>query len=306
MHLELVSELNARDEFAELAVEWISRARDLLFPGFDENLSAGLLPFTPPDPAAGYWVLGRPTALKANAYIQQRPHDSLGRGAAYSGRSWGKLVNGLAKAYPFRVSLVMSAVDDTGKNAGSGSSLLIGVRRDPDSPGWTRFEASLPPDIVDLSGSPRQQELVSFAREWAAKVETCYGHITDDADSLATALERATARYSWETVPRCREALRGYSWVTVCAASLAAKLGGCAGLERTGVFCTVAEVAGGSVFLQATPTFEEYDDTAMRRVFEVLAPVLLPGRVSAPAGGSWAGRLVTDVDAADYQGAQGS
>lgn len=154
MHVELVSELNARDEFAALAVEWISRVKDLAFPGFDENLSAGLLPFTPPDPPAGYWMLGRPTALKANAYIQRRPHDSLGRSATYSRRSWGKLVNGLAEAYPFRVSLVMSAVDDTGKNAGSGSSLLIGVRRDPDSPGWTRFEASLPPDIVDLSRAP--------------------------------------------------------------------------------------------------------------------------------------------------------
>lgn len=250
-------------------------------------------------------MLGRLTALKANAYIQQRPHDSLGRGATYGRRSWGKLVNGLAEAYPFRVSLVMSAVDDTGKNAGSGSSLLIGVRRDPDSPGWTRFEASLPPDIVDLSQAPLQRELVSFVREWVAKIETCYGHITDDADSLATALERAIARYSWETLPRCREALRGYSWVTVCPAGLAARLGGCAGLDRTGAFCAVAEVAGGAVFLQATPAFEEYDDAATRRVFEALAPVLLPGRVSAPADG-WAGRLVTDVDAADYQDGQES
>lgn len=306
MHVELASELNAPDEFAALAVEWIAGIRDLLFPGFDENVSAGFLPFSPPDPPTGYWMLGRPTALKGNAYIQRRPHDSLGRGATYSRRSWEKLANGLAEAYPFRVSLVMSAVDDTGKNAGSGSSLLIGVRRDPDSPGWVRFEASLPPDIVDLSRSSLEQELVSFIREWAAKVETCYGHVTDDADSLATALERATARYSWETLPRCREALRGYSWVTVCSSGLAARLGGCTGLERTGAFWAVAEVAGGSVFLQATRTFEEYDDAAMRRVFEALAPVLLPGRVSAPAGGGWVGRLVTGVDAADYQGGQES
>jgi hypothetical protein len=60
-------------------------------------------------------------------------------------------------------------------------------------------------------------------------------------------------------------------------------------------------MAGQSVFLQATRTFEEYDDAAMRRVFEALAPVLLQGRVSPPTGG-WTGRLVTGVDAADYAG----
>ncbi len=301
MHVELVSELDSRDEFARLTGEWITGIRDLLYPGFDENQSRGLLPFSPPDPPAGYWILGRPAALKANIYIQRYPHDSLGRGATYSGRSWEKLVNGLAEAYPFRVSLLLSAVDDTGKAAGSGSSLLIGVRRDADSPGWVRFEASPPPDIVDVSGSPQlQRELVSFVREWVAKVKTCYGHVTDDADSLATALERATGRYSWDTIPRCREALRGYSWVTVCPAELAARLGGSIGLERTEAFCAVAEVAGGSVFLQATPAFDEYDGAAMRRVFEALAPVLLPGRVKEPEGGGWLGRVVTGVDAADY------
>jgi hypothetical protein len=179
------------------------------------------------------------------------------------------------------------------------------VRRDRDAPEWVRFEASVPEDIVAWRGSADvQRRWVSFVRDWAARVETCYGHITDDADSLGTALEHATGRYSWDTVPRCRQALRGYSWVTVCPAGLAARLGGAAGLAGAGAFCEVTEVAGGSVFLQATPTLEEYDQAAMRRVFEVLAPVLLTGRVSVPEGGGWIGRVVTGVDAADYQEGQ--
>lgn len=306
MHVELVSEIRVRGEFGPRAAQWISGIRDLVFAGYDENQSGGLIPFDPPPSPAGYWILGRPTALRGTIHVQQRPHNSLGRGAVYSSRSWGKLINGLTETYPFRVTLVLAPVDDNGKEAGLGGAAHVGVRRDGDAPEWVRFEAALPPDIVDWNGSSRVwQELLSFTREWVTEIETCYGHITDDADFLATALERATGQYSWDTVPRCKEVLRGYSWVTVCPAELAAILGGRIGLERTGAFCMVAEGAGGAVFLQATPTFGEYGDAAMRRVFEALAPVLLPGRVEAE-GGEQFGRVVTGVDAADYRIAEES
>jgi hypothetical protein len=53
--------------------------------------------------------------------------------------------------------------------------------------------------------------------------------------------------------------------------------------------------------VRATPTLAEYQGTALRRVFQALAPVLLTRR---PDPMSWAtahGRVVPDVDAADFQ-----
>jgi hypothetical protein len=87
----------------------------------------------------------------------------------------------------------------------------------------------------------------------------------------------------------------------VCPGELAERLGGAGAIAATGAFTEVTEVAEGSVFLRATPTLDEYGDAPMRDVFEVLAPVLLPGRVEAPLPGEWIGRVVTGVDAADYQ-----
>jgi hypothetical protein len=74
-----------------------------------------------------------------------------------------------------------------------------------------------------------QEEWVSFVETWAARLDARYGHLTDDAShSRETALEMATQVMGIDppTVPRCHEALRGYSWVTVCAPELAQRLGG--------------------------------------------------------------------------------
>ena len=57
----------------------------------------------------------------------------------------------------------------------------------------------------------------------------------------------------------------------------------------------------GSAWLQATSTLEEYQGRAVRRVFEALAPVLLPGKVEQPVGRPPWEQLVMDVDAADYR-----
>lgn len=75
-----------------------------------------------------------------------------------------------------------------------------------------------------------------------------------------------------------RRVLRGYSWVTVCPAELAARLGGAAALAGCGAFVRVEELPRGAVWLQATEDFAGYDEAAMRRVFEALAPVLPAGQ----------------------------
>jgi hypothetical protein len=92
-------------------------------------------------------------------------------------------------------------------------------------------------------------------------------HITDDAYTYATALERAVTGgdYDPPLVPRCHEVLRGYSWVTICAAELAVRLGGAGALAASGAFDEVTELPGGQVFLRATPTLDEYQGEVVRR-----------------------------------------
>ncbi|WRZ87699.1 hypothetical protein OHB54_00485 [Streptomyces sp. NBC_01007] len=77
-----------------------------------------------------------------------------------------------------------------------------------------------------------------------------------------------------------RQFLRGYAWVTVCPAELAARLGGAAALEDSGAFHRVLPLRAGGVLLQASATMDGYTDQVMERVFEALAPVLPPGEPS--------------------------
>jgi hypothetical protein len=56
------------------------------------------------------------------------------------------------------------------------------------------------------------------------------------------------------------------------------------GWPPSGAFMEVTPVAGGSLFLRATPTIEDYDLTAAARAFSALAPALLrQDRQPAPA-----------------------
>jgi hypothetical protein len=70
---------------------------------------------------------------------------------------------------------------------------------------------------------------------------------------------------------------------------------------RPGAFHEVRVLPNGSAWLQATSTLEGYRGRAVRRVFEALAPVLLPGKVEQPVGGPPWEQLVMGVDAADYR-----
>lgn len=62
------------------------------------------------------------------------------------------------------------------------------------------------------------------------------------------------------------------------------RLGGAASLRASGAFFEVVELSYGGLLLRATPTFDEYDDTAIGIVFRTLAPVLLTGRTEHVQG----------------------
>jgi hypothetical protein len=100
------------------------------------------------------------------------------------------------------------------------------------------------------------------------------------------------------SITRSRQVLQDYCWVTIVPAELAERLGGVAALRASGAFSEASELPGGSVWLRATPTINDFGTKQIQAVFAALAPVLLAGRTEFRFGYK---RLVEHADAADYQ-----
>ena len=101
-----------------------------------------------------------------------------------------------------------------------------------------------------------------------------------------------------KTVPRSWP--RGYSWATLVPAELVGELGGIGALRASGAFHEVDELGYGAAWLQATAELGDYDEAAARRVFEVLAPVLIGGTAERSFS-KFHAPLAYDVNADDYR-----
>ena len=305
LHAELVARPVSRADFARLAAAWLTNARRMIFPELDpadatEPEPSGARPEPPSDD--GPW--GRPGTISMRLRVQHRAEALGGTLTPYSARTWRRTLAGLERSYPFHLSLAMMPLGPDGRPISAGPDAVVAVHRSHRDPRWTRFEAEAPEDLVAWARSPAAERAwADFLREQAVAADAQYGHLTDDANNGGTALERAIQGIMAEppAVPRCRDVLRGYSWVTVCARPLAARLGGAPALRADTVFDEVTELPGGQVFLRATAALEDYEGPAVRRAFEALAPVLLPGRPDAALASGLRARLVLDTDAADYQ-----
>jgi hypothetical protein len=163
---------------------------------------------------------------------------------------------------------------------GTTRSHALEVVRVGEESGYARLLTWLDPDIDgDFSADGAE---AAFMRGFAGRHAPAFGHVSSANSALPgeTQLEQALKRHPWDTLVEGDRYLRGYSWVTVVPAVLAARLGGATGLRASGVFAAVGEVAGGSVWLQAPLRWSQYagDQAVVDRVFEILAPVLPPGR----------------------------
>jgi hypothetical protein len=302
LHLELVARADSAAEFARLATSWLTEARPELFGELSRRLpGAAALKRQTSDPRA---VIGPPESTWAQivVYPEARPRGTSH--VVYTPQAWDRLLTGLAADYPYGVFFWMMPLDAAGRLADSTLTVSVGLRREPSDPAWVRFLVDASEDLVSWAGSTQTQGAwVAFLERWAGRLDACYGHLTDDgSDTYGTALEMATQQPGIDppSVPRCREVLRGYSWVTICAPELARRLGGAAALSASGAFDEVRELPGGQVLLRATPLLEQYEGPAVERVFRALAPVLLPGQVT-PEFAPGNARLVMGADAADFQ-----
>jgi hypothetical protein len=115
-----------------------------------------------------------------------------------------------------------------------------------------------------------------------------------------TILEQATRAWPERTIPQSRTQLRGYSWATLVPAELVARLGGIRALRQSGAFHEVDELGYGAAWLRATADPAGYDEQAARRVFDVLAPVLIGGRARRTPS-KFQPPLAYDVNADDHR-----
>jgi hypothetical protein len=304
LRAEVVARVAARDRFGALAAAWFEGTRARLCPDIDRGLAAGpsLVARDLRDP------MGPAGGAAGELWTQPRPVPVGGRRVPYTDRVWRAMLDGLDTSYPFHAELAAVQLDERGRAGHPYHNIAIGVHRLHQHPEWVCFRASRG---VGSSGEPEfgqplpeadQREWAEHVKAWTAEAGGCYAQVTDDPSVLGgTALEDATRHDPEDIVPRCHEVLRGYTWVTVCAPELAARLGGVPALTASRAFHEVTELAGGQVFLRATPALPQYEGEALRRVFEVLAPVLLPGRPDPRSSATAYSRLLPDEDAADYR-----
>jgi hypothetical protein len=97
-------------------------------------------------------------------------------------------------------------------------------------------------------------------------------------EQLLMPLEVAISRSNTTYVRRPAETLRNYGWLTVLSDELAERVGGADRLRASGAFVEAEPLAAGGWWLLATKTWDEYGPEQANRLFEILAPVLPPGR----------------------------
>ena len=153
------------------------------------------------------------------------------------------------------------------------------VIREGEDSGFARLMVSVNPNTDGDYAADCPE--VAFMRGFAEQHDPVFGHISYVASPSdgKTQLEQALILRPRNTLAEWDHYLRGYSWVTVIPAVLAAEIGGMRGLRDSGAFAFVDEVSGGSLWLQATRRWSEFagDQVVVDRVFEGLAPVLPPG-----------------------------
>ncbi|MGH3189092.1 MAG: hypothetical protein ACRDOL_17845 [Streptosporangiaceae bacterium] len=293
MNATLVAEIGSAEEFAVVSREWLAGTLAEVFPSLYEGLRTRPSDMLPTAGQGGPW--GEPGHVVGMLDIGRDDPVVGKRRTFYSEKAWDRFLARLAE-HPFSASVTIVPLDDQGRRLHSGFAYVRVVRNEL-YPEWTTFEFSAPAADTGWPGSAQTQDSwAGFVRSQAARAGACAGSMTDDIATGMFALERATASWTW--IRDSCQVLRGYSWVTVVAAELAERLGGAEKLRASGAFYEVGEL-GSSLWLRATPAINDFNGERVRRVFDALAPVLLPGVAQFENNESF--RIVEGVDAADYR-----
>jgi hypothetical protein len=284
-------EMPSAERYAAIARRWFDAGFSVLAPEQRAALETG--PKLPPEairrpipggpPGATWGFVSATRYFPKNvtkAGIQTYTHKESSR--VWSPASWKWFLGQLADP-PNDATLGTAHLQDEGSPSPGYQEdprIRLTAWRPKELPTWLRLAFSAAES--DLNDPERQQSWLAFIRETVAELNPAFGIVDYQYDSLygKTAVERLVRGIGVdraEKIPRSRELLRGYDWLTICPQELADRLGGVEALRGISAFHEVAQLPGGGVWLLATADYRDYDEAATDRVFRALAPVLPPG-----------------------------
>jgi hypothetical protein len=294
---QLVAEVGDDARFPELARGWFTGVLADVLPDLGAGLAAGPVLYKRDKRDAGPDVLwGEPHAVYAELQVTKKPGGPLARWVQYTAPAWRRFLDGLSE-YPYGAVIGITPLDERGRPVTYEGSASVRVTRLPDAPQWATFSFSAGAGVADSSRVAGRW--AAFAREQAEAMHAVYADIGHDS-SGRTLLEYATGGSPRKTIPQARARLRGYSWATLVPPELVGRLGGISALRQSGVFHEVDELGYGAAWLQATADPAGYDEQAARRVFDVLAPVLIGGGARRTPS-KFQPPLAYDVNADDHR-----
>jgi hypothetical protein len=307
---DLMAEIPVGERHAEAARVWLAGVLGELFGDLREGLRVN--PST--RKISKHWddgPEGEPGQTRGELSAGDMPRRA--RTVTFTEASWQRFLGGLSTSPPF-ASLSISVVGEDGYH--SAEAAEIWVRRFEDEPCWVRFTFWAPYRFTWRDRSPGslrfhgpvatrpgpgggwvgsadlQDQWATTVRSLAARVEACAGMVTARGGGPGPQEDVAYPDWPPENVLQPpeyvqeiamlgadRDVLYRYAWVTIIPPELAARLGGAATLTSSGAFVDVSELPGGSVWLRATRTIEEFDNARSSAVAEALAPVLVTAKV---------------------------
>jgi len=270
---ELDVAYSSPDEFAAIALAWITEGVDVLAADISAEILAGPPVAQPYDSGvideADPRFAVRPPPLGGDIQILYPPRNKF-YAKPYSRASLKRLT---ALAPQCReASVELRRMTDRGL-----SRYRLEVGREGEENGYARLLVLIPP--VPGADVTADRPEIAYLKNVARRHAPAFGHVsrTGGVPAGETDLEHVLRRRVRDSLRDWDRYLRGYSWVTVVPAALAPRAGGPDGLRASGAFAVVEELAGGAVWLQATDRWSEYRADRVERVFEALAPVLPPG-----------------------------
>ena len=301
-----MAEIPPGDRYAEAARSWLEGVLGELFGELREGLRAN--PST--RKINMHWDDGAEGEPGQTRGELRAGNTFRARAVVFTEASWQRFLDGLSKSPSF-ASLSISVVGEDGYH--SDGTAEISVRREEEEPGWVRFTFSAP---VQFSRRPRsiedfrhpvpirpgpgggwagsaelQDRWAAAVRGLASRVGAWAGMITARGGLPANLEEVVYPDWlPWNVLqpPQYvqeiamlgadRDVLYRFSWVTIIPPELVARLGDAATLVSSGAFLNVTELPGGSVWLRATRSIEEFDRERFDSVAKALAPVLVAAK----------------------------
>jgi hypothetical protein len=134
-----------------------------------------------------------------------------------------------------------------------------------------------------LLDGERQQRTLEFFWELADAADPSYGEIAhsvlpNEYTALEYTMGAAGAHVRQQCIEGARLALRGYGWITIVPKELVAAIEQAPSFAGGDAFFLMRRMRSGALWLQATPSFTDYNPSVARKVAQALSPVLPPGQ----------------------------